>query len=131
MAQSLQDSGVELVIMETNANVKKVAREMNTCEVPIHGIIANFKVKESVTATFCEAMEIPEDLDILVNNTRMQTRHFCLGFPLDGWETVHKVNLTSVFILSKLAGEVMLAKGYGKIINIASLRLEYILSVYA
>lgn len=38
------------------------------------------------------------------------------------WEQVIEVNLTSVFLLDQLAGQVMLEKRKGKIINIASLQ---------
>jgi 2-deoxy-D-gluconate 3-dehydrogenase len=61
------------------------------------------------------------DLDILVNNAGMQIRHPAEAFPLEDWETVLAVNLTAAFIMSQLAGALMLSKGCGKIINIASL----------
>src|SRR5207247_6543092 len=39
----------------------------------------------------------------------------------DDWEKVIEVNLSSVFRLSQLAGRHMIARGGGKILNIASL----------
>jgi 2-deoxy-D-gluconate 3-dehydrogenase len=60
------------------------------------------------------------DIDILVNNAGTQIRHKCEEFPLEDWEKVLRVNLTSAFVMSQLAGRIMLKKGYGKIINIAS-----------
>ena len=44
-----------------------------------------------------------------------------MEFPIESWNTVLNVNLTSAFILSQLAAKVMIPKGYGKIINTASL----------
>lgn len=121
MAQGLHDAGVELVIMGTSEKIKKVAEEMATPNSPVHGVIANFKDACEVEKAFDEAMSILGDLDILVNNAGMQIRHPSVEFPLNDWQAVLNVNLTSAFILSQKAGKVMLEKGYGKIINIASL----------
>jgi len=121
MAQGLHDAGVDLVIMGTNDKVLSVAKEMDSDEARVHGIVADFRDKESVAEAFHKAIDILGDIDILVNNAGTQIRHKCEDFPLEDWETVLTVNLTSAFILCKMAGMIMLKKGKGKIINIASL----------
>lgn len=121
IAQGLHDAGAELVIMGTNEKVKEVAREMNSPEAPVHGVIADFKDTDMVVEAFKEAVNILGDLDILINNAGMQIRHPSVEFPLEDWDTILKVNLTSAFVLSQEAGKIMLKKGYGKIINTASL----------
>jgi 2-deoxy-D-gluconate 3-dehydrogenase len=60
-------------------------------------------------------------IDILVNNAGMIYRDAATDFSMDEWERVLQVNLTSVFRLCQLAGKQMIARGGGKIINIASL----------
>jgi 2-deoxy-D-gluconate 3-dehydrogenase len=60
-------------------------------------------------------------LDILVNNAGMIFRSAAEDFPLNEWERVLQVNLTSLFQLSQLAGRGMLERKQGKIVNIASL----------
>jgi len=61
-------------------------------------------------------------VDILVNNAGTIIRHAAEEFPLEDWQTVLQVNLTSVFQLSQLAGRDMIARNAsGKIVNIASL----------
>ncbi|MHB1020952.1 MAG: 2-dehydro-3-deoxy-D-gluconate 5-dehydrogenase KduD [Acidobacteriaceae bacterium] len=62
-----------------------------------------------------------DSIDILVNNAGTIHRAAAEEFALEDWSRVLQVNLTSVFQLSQLAGKSMLAKGHGKIINIASL----------
>lgn len=121
MAQGLHDAGVELVIMGTNEKVMAVAEVMSTVDAPVHGVIADFKDTEKVIDAFDEAIKILGDLDILVNNAGMQIRHPSVEFPLEDWEIILKVNLTSAFVLSQQAGKIMMNKGYGKIINTASL----------
>lgn len=121
IAQGLHDAGAELVIMGTSEKVKEVAMEMNSPEAPVHGVIADFKDTYRVVEAFKEALNILGDLDILINNAGMQIRHPSVEFPLEDWDTILKVNLTSAFVLSQEAGKIMLKKGYGKIINTASL----------
>jgi 2-deoxy-D-gluconate 3-dehydrogenase len=121
MAQGLHDAGVELVVMGTNEKILKIAEEMSTDEARVYGIIADFNDTEKVIKAFDEAINILGDLDILINNAGMQSRHPSVKFPLEDWEQVLRVNLTSAFILSQKAGEKMIEKGKGKIINIASL----------
>lgn len=60
-------------------------------------------------------------IDILVNNAGTIIRHAAEEFPLDDWQQVLQVNLTSVFQLSQLAARDMIPRGTGKIVNIASL----------
>jgi 2-deoxy-D-gluconate 3-dehydrogenase len=60
-------------------------------------------------------------IDILVNNAGVILRANAEDSSPEDWNTVLQVNLTSVFRLSQLAGKSMLQRGFGKIINIASL----------
>ena len=60
-------------------------------------------------------------MDILLTAHGIQRRHSAEEFPLEEWDEVIRVNLTSIFILCQEAARVMLKKGYGKIINIASM----------
>jgi 2-deoxy-D-gluconate 3-dehydrogenase len=60
-------------------------------------------------------------LDILVVNHGIQRRAPAADFSIEDWDAVLEVNLTSMFLLDQLAGRVMLARGKGKIINVASL----------
>ena len=60
-------------------------------------------------------------LDILVNNAGTIRRAPATDYSEDDWEKVIEVNLSSVFRLSQLAGRHMIARGSGKILNIASL----------
>jgi 2-deoxy-D-gluconate 3-dehydrogenase len=59
-------------------------------------------------------------LDVLVNNAGMIRRADAREFSDDDWDAVLEVDLSSVFRLSRDAGQHMLDRGSGKIINIAS-----------
>ncbi len=60
-------------------------------------------------------------LHILVNNAGIIRRADSVDFTEADWDAVIDTNLKSVFFLCQAAGRHMIAQGYGKIINIASL----------
>ena len=60
-------------------------------------------------------------IDILVNNAGTIKRAPAVDHPEEYWQELIDVNLSSVFRLMQHAGRHMLARGSGKIVNIASL----------
>ena len=60
-------------------------------------------------------------LDILVNNAGIIRRADAVDFSEADWDAVIDTNLKSLFFLGQAAGRHMIAKGRGKIVNIASL----------
>jgi 2-dehydro-3-deoxy-D-gluconate 5-dehydrogenase len=87
---------------------------------------AAFRADLSTTAGAGELYAQVKDkfgrVDILINNAGTILRHAAEEYPLEDWQTVIQVNLTSVFQLSQLVGHDMIAtQSGGKIVNIASL----------
>ncbi len=122
MAKGFHDAGSQVVIMGTNAKVHDTAAELSTEDNQVKGVICDFSNTADVERGFNEAVELlGGDLDVLINNAGMQIRHPSEEFPLEDWQKVLDVNLTAAFIMMQLAGKIMLAKGYGKIVNTASL----------
>jgi NAD(P)-dependent dehydrogenase (short-subunit alcohol dehydrogenase family) len=60
-------------------------------------------------------------LDILVNSAGIGIRRPAVELPLADWDKVVAVNLTGVFLCSQAAARVMLQKGGGAIVNLASI----------
>ncbi len=60
-------------------------------------------------------------VDILVNAAGIIRRQPAVEFSDDNWRQVLEINLTAAFTLSRLAAGPMLARGRGKIINVASM----------
>jgi 2-dehydro-3-deoxy-D-gluconate 5-dehydrogenase len=60
-------------------------------------------------------------IDILINNAGIIRRSPAVDYQAEDWADVIEINLNAVFRLSQLAGREMLARGSGKIVNIASL----------
>jgi gluconate 5-dehydrogenase len=65
-------------------------------------------------------------IDVLVNNAGIQFRSPLTEFPLDAWQQVVSVNLTSCFVLGQELAHGMLERGQGKIINVCSLQTKLV-----
>ncbi|NKN36024.1 SDR family oxidoreductase [Agrobacterium sp. a22-2] len=63
-------------------------------------------------------------IDILINNAGMQFRSPLEDFPIDKWELLLKTNISSVFYVGQAVAVHMIARGKGKIVNIASVQSE-------
>lgn len=74
-------------------------------------------VKNMVDAT----VEKFGTVDILVNNAGIQRRDPCIEMSEEDWDAVIRVNLKGVFLCSREVGKILVQKGSGKVINIASL----------
>ena len=61
------------------------------------------------------------DVDILVNNAGTIERAPAADHPLEWWDRVLEVDLTSAFVLTQAVGRSMIARGRGKVIFTASL----------
>jgi len=59
-------------------------------------------------------------VDILVNNAGIQHVASVQDFPVDKWDAIIAINLTSAFHTTRLALPGMLAANWGRIINVAS-----------
>jgi 2-deoxy-D-gluconate 3-dehydrogenase len=61
------------------------------------------------------------DVDILVNNAGTQIRHDSTDFPLADFDLVMSVNTRATFQLCQGFGRAMLQRGWGRIVNVASM----------
>ena len=63
-------------------------------------------------------------IDILINNAGMQFRTPLEDFPLDKWDQMLRTNISSIFFVGQAVARFMIARGEGKIVNIASVQSE-------
>lgn len=122
MAEGLMEAGCEVAIVGTSDKVFQVAEDFRARGFLCHGVKADFSRQEDVLRGFRECVEkLGGELDILVNAHGVQRRHSAEDFPMEDWNLVINVNLNSIFMLCQEAGKLMLKKGSGKIINVASM----------
>jgi 3-hydroxybutyrate dehydrogenase len=81
---------------------------------------ADISRAEQIAAMVAETTRSMGSLDILVNNAGVQFTANVEEFPNDRWDQIIAINLSGVFFGMKAAIPGMKAKGWGRIINVAS-----------
>lgn len=121
MAESLAAAGADIIAVSAS-----IEREGSAIEAAVtaHGRsfeahAVDFADRDSVTA-FAETLR-SRRVDILVNNAGTIERATAAEHPLELWDRVLQVNLSSQFVLTQAIAQGMLERGRGKIIFTASL----------
>ncbi len=122
IAVALAEAGANVICVssksggasETVAEIKKAGRKS-------WELAADLSSRDAATSLAKEAAKIAPAIGILVNNAGTIRRTPAIDYSLDDWDAVLRTNLDSVFILSQAFGRQMVARGRGKVINIASL----------
>lgn len=86
--------------------------------VGYHG--ADLSQPEQITDLFAYAEHEFGGVDILVNNAGIQHVASVETFPIEKWDAIIAINLSSVFHATRLALPGMRQRGWGRIVNIAS-----------
>ncbi len=122
MAEGLLEAGAKVVIVGSSKKGEAIAKKFQDRGLPCLFAQADLSQKDQVKSVFDQSVKMLDGkLDILLTAHGIQRRHLPENFPIEDWEEVLAVNLTSVFILCQEASKIMLPQGYGKIINIASM----------
>jgi 2-dehydro-3-deoxy-D-gluconate 5-dehydrogenase len=120
VAEGLMRAGASVVTMQRGTDLAGLASVAAECGVTIESVSVDLASKESIASAISEVSH-RHDIDILVNNAGVQARHDAVAFPLDGFEGVLNINTRAAFQLAQGFGVGMLERGYGKVINMASL----------
>jgi 2-deoxy-D-gluconate 3-dehydrogenase len=122
LAEALLEAGADIVVNGVGERVFQTADELTAHTghraIPIQADMAR---RNEVKRLFDESLQKLGGLDIVFVNHGIQRAHKAEAFPVEDWDVVLEVDLTSLFLLDQLAGQHMLTHGGGKIINIASL----------
>lgn len=120
---ALNAAGVEVVVLDCIDNLDEWIETRRVAgNPPLIGVKADLLSRQDLLTGFQKALDILGNIDILVNCQGIQRRYPPEEFPLEVWDDVIEINLTSVFNLTQLVGREMLKIGHGKIINIASMQ---------
>lgn len=76
---------------------------------------------ESVQAAVAKTLDVCGGVDILVNSAGIAGMNAPLAeYPVDEFRRIIDINLTGTFLVNKAVVPAMISKGYGRIVNIAS-----------
>lgn len=119
VAWSLAKAGANVVLNsftdteEDHALASRIAQET--------GVEARYIQADMSDGDQCRALiEKAETCDILVNNAGIQHVAAIPDFPVDKWNAIIAINLSSAFHTSAIALPMMREAGWGRVINIAS-----------
>lgn len=118
IARALHAQGATVAISGTRREaLEALASELGA---RVHICPANLSDAASVEALVPWAQEAMGGLDILVNNAGITRDNLFIRMKDEEWFDVMRVNLDSVFRLSRAAAKTMMRKRYGRIISITS-----------
>lgn len=119
LARGLAEAGAQVVINGRDAGrAQAAAAGIPGAEVLVFDVTDHDAVRAAVDGF--EARGKP--IDILVNNAGIQHRAPLQDFPAEAFERLLQTNVASVFHVGQAVARHMIARGRGRIINIASVQ---------
>jgi NAD(P)-dependent dehydrogenase (short-subunit alcohol dehydrogenase family) len=121
MAEGLAEAGADLVLCARKAErCEQAAAEIEQLGVRALGLACDVRDPDQIQAVVGRTVDELGSVDVLVNNAGTVWGATPEDMPLEGWQKVVDVNLTGVFLFAQAAGRVMIERGGGAIVNIAS-----------
>jgi 3-hydroxybutyrate dehydrogenase len=122
IAKALAAQGANIMLngFGDGETIAKVRREVETLGVKTGYSAADMSKPADVEALIAATVKEFGAVDILVNNAGIQHVANVDEFPLDAWDRVIQINLTSCFQAMRAALPHMKKRGWGRIINVAS-----------
>ncbi len=122
MARALGQAGAHVIVNGRDAaKLAPVVAQLTHDGIRAHAIAADLSDRAAVDRLISSAIAWQGHLDILVNNAGIIKRTPAVDHTDADWDAVLNVNLNGVFVACRAAGRHMIARGSGKIVNIASL----------
>lgn len=97
IAEGLHEAGAEVAVIDVLDDVYATAEEMGKTGPKVHAVKGDLGSREELVTAFNQALDKLGTIDILVNNAGIQRVHKAEEFPLEVWDQVIQINLTTVF----------------------------------
>ena len=121
-ALAMAGAGAAVAILDRDtAAAEATARTIGDSGASVSVHEADVGDEAALERAFATAIQHHGGIDILVNNAGIGLRHAAVDHPLADWERVVAVNLTGVFLCSRIAARSMISRGGGAIVNLASI----------
>jgi 2-dehydro-3-deoxy-L-rhamnonate dehydrogenase (NAD+) len=119
ISERLLSEGARVAILDRDPNVEAVAKRLGPSA---RALVADVTRSADVDRAVASAHTWADRLDIVVNNAGITGRSYPIWELSDeDWQQVLAVDLTSVFYVCRAAVKLMLPRGAGRIVNIASI----------
>jgi gluconate 5-dehydrogenase len=123
MARSLAEFGAELILVgRDEKSLKEAAAELQSFGKPVAAITADVGQPADAERMCGIALADHGPIDVLINNVGGRRISIATEqLPLEDWQRILDLNLTSAFLCCKHVGGAMVARKRGVIVNIASI----------
>jgi gluconate 5-dehydrogenase len=123
IAQSYAEAGADLVLVGTDQkNLDRAGQELRPLGGRVDLLVADLYSPEQAQQMCVRVLADHDPIHVLVNNVGGRRENIALEqTPLDTWQRLIDLNLTSVFVCTKLIGGAMLPRKSGRVINVASI----------
>ena len=123
MAQALAEAGADLVLVGRDAGSLAIAaKELRATGRGVFPIIGDVSNPAGANAACEEALALGRPIDVLVNNVGGRRLDVPTeDFPLDQWQNLLDLNLTSALVCSQVIGRPMLERRRGSVVNVTSI----------
>ncbi|MBN6188304.1 3-oxoacyl-ACP reductase FabG [Aneurinibacillus sp. BA2021] len=120
-AQLLCERGAHVIIADINEEQgQQAASELREAGGSVDFIPVHVGDEASVQALMTKIEKKAGRLDVLINNAGITRDGMLHKMPKEKWDQVLEINLTGVYLCTKAAVPLMLANGYGRIVNTSS-----------
>lgn len=135
IAHGLAEAGADVVATSRRKEqVDEIAREIETRGRRTLRVASDVSARRSLEELLKSSVETLGKVDILVNSAGRTKRAPTLDFPDSDWNDIIETNLTGTLRACQVFGRHMIARRFGRIINIASIasfRALYEVAAYA
>ncbi len=123
IAESLGEAGARVLLCSRKAaELEEAVATLQDKGIDARWVAADMSQPEQIQRVADEAMQRLGQVDILVNNAGATWGAPAEDYPLEAWDKVMNLNIRSIFLMSQAVGKAsMIPRGYGRIINIASI----------
>jgi gluconate 5-dehydrogenase len=123
MAQAFAEAGADLILVGRDADsLQRAWEELQPLGQDVRVLAADLSSGASAEQLCDTLLRDHPPIDILVNNVGGRRENLATeAMPLETWQRLIDLNLTSAFVCTKRLGAAMLSRRWGRIINIASI----------
>jgi NAD(P)-dependent dehydrogenase (short-subunit alcohol dehydrogenase family) len=120
-ARVLANAGADVAVTSRNVEaLSKIQREIEAIGRKAVPVALDVRSEQSITSAVAEAESRLGSIDILVNNAGCNVRKPALDVTWEDWNLILETNLRGPFFVAQAVARGMIARGYGRIINIGS-----------
>jgi NAD(P)-dependent dehydrogenase (short-subunit alcohol dehydrogenase family) len=123
MARGLAEAGADVVISSRHENELHAALDEILKDTGRRGryVVADMSRREQVVRLAKDALELTGRIDVLINNAGTNKPEAIDAVTDEAWDEVLEINLSSVMALTRALVPQMKARGWGRVIHIASI----------